>query len=309
MVKATPRALSLEEIKKESEVDSELILINNCFKTGNFDVAPIAYKVIKTELCIYNNILLRGTRIVMPLKLRPKVLQLAHEGHPGIVSMKQRLRSKVWWPGLDKEAEKCIKSCHDCQIVSLPNHPPLMKRRKLPMGPWIDVAVDLLGPLPSGHYIFVVDYYSTYYEIDIFKNVEAKTIVKSLKRIFARFGNPITITCDNGGQFISQEYKSFCEENNIEIYNTIPLWPQANGEVERQNRSILKRLIIAQASKLDWEDELLKYLFMYRNTPYSVTGVSPSELLLGGNLEINYRKFKEWVLMKKLKTEIKKRSL
>ena len=29
--------------------------------------------------------------------------------------------------------------------------------------------------------------------------------------------------------------------------NTTPLWPQANGEIERQNRSILKRLRIAQA--------------------------------------------------------------
>ena len=47
-----------------------------------------------------------STRIVIPKQLRCQVLELAHEGHPGIVAMKQRLRTKVWWPGIDKEVEK-----------------------------------------------------------------------------------------------------------------------------------------------------------------------------------------------------------
>ncbi|CAH3178710.1 unnamed protein product [Porites evermanni] len=45
-------------------------------------------------------------RIVIPKQLRCQVLELAHEGHPGIIAMKQRLRTKVWWPGIDKEVEK-----------------------------------------------------------------------------------------------------------------------------------------------------------------------------------------------------------
>ena len=43
------------------------------------------------------------------------VLELAHEGgHPGIMAIKQRLRSKVWWPGIDKAAEKICKTCRGC---------------------------------------------------------------------------------------------------------------------------------------------------------------------------------------------------
>ena len=42
---------------------------------------------------------------MIPSKLRTQVLVLAHEGHPGIVSMRQRLRSKVWWPRIDRQAE------------------------------------------------------------------------------------------------------------------------------------------------------------------------------------------------------------
>lgn len=36
---------------------------------------------------------------------------------------------------------------------------------------------------------------------------------------------------------------------------------------------------IAHAEKLNWKQELLDYLLMYRSTPHSTTGVSPAELL------------------------------
>lgn len=47
-------------------------------------------------------------------------------------------------------------------------------------------------------------------------------------------------------------------EQDIEHRRVIPLRPQANGEVERQNRLrlILKRLKIAQEEKRYWRDEL-----------------------------------------------------
>ena len=60
---------------------------------------------------------------------------------------------------------------------------------------------------------------------------------------------------------------------------TTPLWPRANGEVERQNRSLLKAMRAAQAEKKDWRSELNKYLLAYRSTPHTMTGTSPAELL------------------------------
>ena len=68
------------------------------------------YLPLSGELCAIGKLVLRGTRIVIPNKLRTQVLVLAYEGHPGIVSMKQRLRSKVWWSGIDRQAEKFCKT-------------------------------------------------------------------------------------------------------------------------------------------------------------------------------------------------------
>ncbi|CAH2090028.1 unnamed protein product [Euphydryas editha] len=51
-----------------------------------------------------------------------------------------------------------------------------------------------------------------------------------------------------------------------------------NGEVERQNRDILKRLRIGASEKRNMRETLYEYLMMYNSTPHSVTGKSPSEL-------------------------------
>jgi len=84
--------------------------------------------------------------MVIPHALRSRLLDIAHEGHAGIVQMKQRLRTKVWWPKIDRDAEKFCRSCFGCQVVSQPSRPEPMARTKLPDGPWQDLAIDYLGP-------------------------------------------------------------------------------------------------------------------------------------------------------------------
>lgn len=63
------------------------------------------------------HMILRGTRIVITETLRKRVIEHAHEGHQGIVKTKERLRSKVSWPGIDQAAERKCRECYDCQLV------------------------------------------------------------------------------------------------------------------------------------------------------------------------------------------------
>ena len=71
------------------------------------------------------------------------------------------------------------------------------------------------------------------------------------------------------------------EQQGIRHHRLTAKRPQADGEVERQNSSLLKRLQIAHAEKKDWKKELNVYLAAYRSLPHSTTGVSPAELLFG----------------------------
>lgn len=59
----------------------------------------------------------------------------------------------------------------------------------------------------------------------------------------------------------------------------VPYWPQANGEVERQNRTLLKRLRIGQCIRGEWKTELRTFLMAYNSTPHSITNKSPNHLM------------------------------
>ena len=125
-----------------------------------------------------------------------------------------------------------------------------MVRTELPSAPWQRLAADLLGLLPSGDYVFVVvDYYSRFFKMECTKSTTSEKIASMLTKIFVTHGLPLSLRTDNESQFVSDYFKKYLEENGIEHRWSTPLWPQANGEIERQNRSILKlkRLRFAQA--------------------------------------------------------------
>ena len=70
----------------------------------------------------------------------------------------------MWWPGVDRAVEAKCKVCHGYQLMAQPPPPEPMRCTKFPSEPWYDLAGNLLGPLPSGEYLFVVvDYYSRYF--------------------------------------------------------------------------------------------------------------------------------------------------
>lgn len=276
-------AIDITEIEKAAEEDEETLAVKEALNTGDWNDEKIKqYQIFRNELGCVGDILVRGTKLVVPVALRSRMMALAHEGHPGESVMKRRLRDRVWWPGMDKEITKCVKICEGCRLVAVPDKPEPMQRRPLPTKPWIDLAIDFLGPLPSGHYLLVViDYYSRYKEIEIMKKITAPETRDRLQSIFKRLGYPTTITLDNGRQFIGEEFLDFCKMKGIHLNYTTPYWPQENGEVERQNRSILKRLRISQSLHRDWKQDLEDYLLMYYTTPHTVTGKTPTEMCIG----------------------------
>ncbi|KAG7552453.1 Integrase catalytic core [Arabidopsis thaliana x Arabidopsis arenosa] len=49
-----------------------------------------------------------------------------------------------------------------------------------------------------------------------------------------------TLRTDRGGEFMSQEFQSFCERSGIKRHLTAPYSPQQNGVVERRNRTLME---------------------------------------------------------------------
>ena len=71
------------------------------------------------------------------------------------------------------------------------------------------------------------------------------------------------------------------ETHFIQWVSTTPLWPQANGLVERTNRSILKVLKIACVEEKDLQVEFMKFLVACCSTPHSETGCTPFAVMFG----------------------------
>lgn len=278
-------AVDICEMEEASKGDPELSALRECLNQGiwNYTAEAIKpYHAFRTELGTVGELIVRGSKLIVPLSLRKRMLQLGHEGHPGKTKMQQRLRNSCWWPGMDDAIGRVVDACEGCRLVSHPERPEPMQRRKLPEAPWVDVAIDFLGPLPTGDYLLVIiDYFSRYKEVEVLRRITAQETAERLDRIFVRLGYPKTITLDNGRQFISREFEEFCNHRGIVLNRTTPYWPQENGLVERQNRSLMKRLKISQALSKDWRKDLNDYLTMYYSTPHCTTGKTPSELMMG----------------------------
>lgn len=286
---AKPTALTIDEILGKTVKDSELSSVKEALNTGQWSVVLKRYEPFRTELGCVNDILMRGTRIVIPSALRDRVLKLSHIGHPGIERTKQRLRGKVWWPQIDKDAERMVKSCLDCQLVSGTTGREPMSVRELPSEPWHTLAMDMLGPLPSNESILVViDLYSRYRITEVMKTTTSDDIIAKLRKVFLRLGIPANLVSDNAKNFSSAKMEDFCKQLGIKLKHTTPYWPQANGDVERQNRSILKILRIAEINKSDWKIDLEEANYVYSMVQHPATGRSPAEVLFG-------RKFRDWI--------------
>ena len=140
----TPTALRIKEIEQVSTQDSELQPSRSCLVEGKWDNAPKQYVPVRNELTFIGHVILRGTRIVMLQALRKRVVNLALKGHQGAVKTKERLRTKVWWPGIDRKTAKRCAECYGCQLVTKNVPPPLVKPTRMPQHPWEKLALDLI---------------------------------------------------------------------------------------------------------------------------------------------------------------------
>ncbi|XP_060587991.1 uncharacterized protein K02A2.6-like [Ruditapes philippinarum] len=252
---AVTMAMTLDQIDKESPQDKFIQELIKCIQHDEWPKhqnSKMFYK-LRNEVYVHNNIVLRGNIIVITQGHRPKVLQIAHETHQGIVKTKQILREIVCWPGIDNEIEMLIKTCFQCQLVSNPSQQLPITPTELPETPWQIAGMDLTGPFPGGEYILVViDYYSRYPEVEIMKSITSRCIIQRLMQIFATHGLPSVIKTDNAPNMVSQETTNFFTANGIKHQRVTPYYPQAAGLVENFNKTIAKCVKTANNRKKKW---------------------------------------------------------
>lgn len=76
-------------------------------------------------------------------------------------------------------------------------------------------------------------------------NVDAKSTVNKIEKFVNLFGAPRKIISNRGTCFASEFFQKFCFEYGISHTLTLSRHPQANGLIERFNRTVLPIMKIA----------------------------------------------------------------
>ena len=188
--------------------------------------------------------------------------------------------SGVWWPGIDHDIEERIKSCESCQL-SRHNPPPApLHPWEFPSAPWERLHADFAGPIQGHTFLLVIDTYSKWLEVKHISPMNSANTIEHLRSIFSTHGLPKMFVSDNGPQFTSAEFEVFMKSNGIRHVTSAPYHPASNGLAERAVQ-VLKESLKRMSTSDSLETRLSKFLFWYRLTPHSTTGVPPAELLLG----------------------------
>jgi hypothetical protein len=238
----------------------------------------------RMELAVEEEVLLWRGRIVVPAVLQGTMLQLLHEGHPGVCSMRELAKFYAWWPHIDEDINHYVAACGACQ-QGRPREPEVpLCSWNVPSEPWSRVHLDFAGPFEGFMWLLIIDAYTKWLEVVRMKSTTAAATCGKLREVFARYGVPRTLVSDNGPQWISEEFKQFCTSNSITQVLSTPYHPKTNGLAERAVRTFKERMSATKSTTADLHTRLQKFLLSYRNTPQASTGRPPSELMFGRRL-------------------------
>lgn len=179
------------------------------------------------------------------------VLQELHHGscgsHAGARTLAQKaIRTGYFWPSIYRDADRLVRSCKQCQLHAPLKHLPQTELHPIHSPcPFYQWGIDIVGPFPEapGRFRFLVvavDYFTKWVEAAPLTTITGRNILKFVwQNIVCRFGLPRIIISDNGKQFADNPFKSWCAELHITQKFTSVYHPQANGQTEVTNRTLL----------------------------------------------------------------------
>ena len=181
-------------------------------------------------------------------------------------------------------------TCDDCKISNI-KHKTIHGKDYINATRLLEcVHSDVAGPLPESqggakYNVIFIDAYSrfkTTYQIkkksQVFETfVKYKTLVENFtKQKIARLHS------DNGGEYISNEFKEYCISNGINQTFTPPYRPELNGVAERANQTLFTKVrSMLNKAKLPvtfWAEAMQTATHLTNISPTSKLNITPYEI-------------------------------
>ena len=242
-ISSTKFQLIQNETSKDQDLQCVIKYINEGWpQTKSDTVGPAKpYFHVKNELTVTNNVIMTGSRLVIPSSLRNEMKKILHTGHLGIERTKLNARSALYWPGICNELTEMVSNCNSCQTYRNKQQKESLIPHEIPSAVWQKVGTDLFN-FCNKTFLVVIDYVSKYFEVLQLPDSKSSTVINYTKSIFARHGIPKVVISDNGPQYSAYKYKEFATSWDF-IHTTFsPEFSQSNGLVERTIQTIKKTL-------------------------------------------------------------------
>lgn len=159
--------------------------------------------------------------------------------------------------------------------------------------PFEKLFIDVVGPFPGtvtgNAYIVTMQDDLTKFSVAIaMANHEANTIAYYFVTSFVCLhGIPKSLVSDQGTEFLSKVTSDTCKLLKIQKINTSPYHPQANGALERSNRTLgdyLRHYVDKDQS--NWDNYIPYAMFVFNSSEHRITGKQPYELIFGRKLVV-----------------------
>ncbi|XP_011083352.1 uncharacterized protein LOC105165895 [Sesamum indicum] len=171
------------------------------------------------------------------------------------------------------------------RIIAFSSDPSRALEGCIPFDKW---RIDIIGPFPQAvvqkeFLIVAVEYFSKWIEAEALAKISEKEVINFIwKNIICRFGISRVLVSDNRTQFQGKKIMAWCKELKIKQNFTAVGNPQANGQAEVTNRTLLQYLKTRlEGAKGAWVEELPGVLWAYRTTPRTATSETPFCLVYG----------------------------
>ena len=229
---------------------------------------------LKDDLAIELSCVTYQGRFYIPSLLSKACLNLLQEGHPGIVKMKHRAQTSVYWIGLNKEIEDHILRCEPCQINSKSQSKEPVIPIEIPNRLWQKLGADLF--FQGGKwYLLICDYHSKFPVVHGLPATSSEDVISALSSSFSVFSIPEHIISDNGSQFTTKGYQEFAARYGFRITTSSLHCPRGHGFIKHQVQT-MKHIFTKCAD--DGSDPHLA-LLQLRATPVDYRTPFPGEPL------------------------------
>ncbi|VFQ95569.1 unnamed protein product [Cuscuta campestris] len=206
----------------------------------------------------YNGVLLRCLRAAETKALMEEIHEGVCGAHQGPYSISRRaIIQGYFWPTMRKDCEEYVRKCPTCQhFQNIPGRPATNYTPISSVIPFSRWGIDLVGALPKGAgqarwIVVAIDYFTKWVEAEPLAGITGRQRIDFVgTNILCRFGVPKQIISDNGTQFEEAEFQDFLKTWGIQ--HTSVAYPQANGQVENVNRTIIdgiKKKLLSEGTK------------------------------------------------------------